>query len=69
MKFVDGRLYQGQLVSGSFHGKGMHSWPSGIVYIGEFRENSTHGIGTLIYPDGFHMEGQWNRHKPRNSFL
>ena len=47
----DGRKYEGNFENGKFHGKGIHTWPSGkiIKYEGNYKNGKIDGKGTLEF--------------------
>ncbi len=58
--------YDGPLVDGKPHGKGIYFWPTGVRYEGEFVHGVIEGYGKKFYSDGVY-EGQFHnnlRHGP-----
>ena len=48
----DGYRYEGQLLNGIKHGKGVFTYPNGVCYQGDWLKDEMHGIGSLFYPSG-----------------
>lgn len=44
---LDGSCYEGELLNGLRHGKGMCGYWNGSLYVGEFRKGVEHGLGEL----------------------
>jgi hypothetical protein len=55
--------YEGDLVNGEWHGKGIYKFEDGGVYEGEFSHNQFHGKGKFIYPAGDIYEGDYVKGK------
>ena len=53
------RHYEGDLVDGRPHGRGVYRWPGGARYEGEWRNDRRHGDGVIRYPDGRVGRGTW----------
>lgn len=56
-KFTDGRVYDGEFLNGSRHGKGkvlevtnvgVYTWPDGRSYDGQWKDGKQHGIGIFV---------------------
>ena len=51
-KFVDGRVYAGEMAAGLFEGSGTLNLPSGARYTGEFSRGVFQGQGVYTFPNG-----------------
>ena len=51
-KFVDGRMYAGEMQDGLFEGSGTLNLPSGARYTGEFSRGVFQGQGVYTFPNG-----------------
>lgn len=49
--------YEGALVDGYRHGRGVYSRRDGLVYDGEWRRGQMHGTGEISLPNGDHYKG------------
>ncbi len=58
----DHSYYEGQVVNGLRHGKGVYTnSKEGVVYEGEWKNGLRHGKGVLKYRNGSVYEGDWER--------
>jgi hypothetical protein len=55
----DGFIYEGEMLNGWFHGKGVSKYDSGTVYRGEYVNGYYHGKGKMQYSDGIIYEGEF----------
>jgi hypothetical protein len=55
----DGFIYEGEMLNGWFHGKGVSKYDSGTVYRGEYVNGYYHGKGKLVYTNGQSYEGEF----------
>ena len=53
------RHYEGDLVDGRPHGRGVYRWPSGARYEGEWRDGKRHGRGVYTWADGGRYDGEY----------
>lgn len=65
MTYESGRIYSGDWVSGSWHGKGVLLNPNGDRYEGEFVLDSRHGHGTYYWENGDVYTGNFYEDKRR----
>ena len=56
---LKGEKYEGETLNGSYHGKGIYTWPDGRKYEGDFLNGKRHGMGTYTWPDGNIYVGDW----------
>ena len=57
-KMTDG-VYEGQYLSGKFHGQGTYTWANGSKYIGGFKNGKEYGQGTFTFlPSGNKYVGE-----------
>jgi hypothetical protein len=57
---VDGNTYNGDVLSGTQHGRGVMSYASGDVYNGEWQFGLMHGNGRMLYAEcRGEYDGQW----------
>lgn len=70
-KFIDlfnGSFFNGDIVDGKKHGKGIFVITEKFYYVGEFRNDKFHGQGYLIYVVGetryFEYRGRYDYHVP-----
>ena len=67
VKMSDDLVYNGQMLSGRRHGKGVIKNASGLtIYDGYFKDDLYEGEGTLVYDNGFVYNGQFERGKRTN---
>ena len=52
-------VYQGELLEGRLHGRGLYQWAVGACYDGEFRDGKRHGSGAQTWPGGSLYRGEW----------
>lgn len=57
LEYPDGSVYEGEIVSGLAHGKGVRSFYSGARYQGDFVNGKRHGRGSYTFPDGARYDG------------
>ena len=55
--------YEGDLVDGIQHGKGVYVWDDGTRYVGDFFEGNITGHGVSYYTNGDEYEGDWVKGK------
>mmetsp|Transcript_55788 Transcript_55788/g.147485 ORF Transcript_55788/g.147485 Transcript_55788/m.147485 type:complete len:122 (+) Transcript_55788:57-422(+) len=55
-QFDNGR-YDGEMLEGAMHGRGIRTWWSGARYEGEFKNDVRAGQGKYLYADGSRYEG------------
>jgi hypothetical protein len=58
-KYVDGRVYEGQIKNDYANGHGTMKYPSGTVYQGQFKEGTMNGHGTKTYWNGRVEQGEF----------
>jgi len=58
-----GLTYEGQLLNGMEHGRGVLSWDDGREYQGRFQAGQFHGAGIMMWPDGRRYEGEYQTDK------
>ena len=51
--------YEGEMLDGKPHGKGIGSWDNGDRYEGDWKYGKEHGRGVYYYADGDRYEGSW----------
>ncbi|SVA98642.1 uncharacterized protein METZ01_LOCUS151496 [marine metagenome] len=51
-KWPDGTKYEGMILDGKFHGRGIYTYPNGDVYVGEFRFGKMQGEGQFSFTNG-----------------
>jgi hypothetical protein len=66
MKNQYGSSYEGEVVNGIPHGKGMISYLEGDKYEGDMKRGMKHGKGTLTTPDGYKYEGEFRNDKQKD---
>jgi hypothetical protein len=59
INYPDGSRYEGAVLDGKPHGRGMMTYPDGRRYNGQFHHGKLHGYGVMIYPDGRAEKGEW----------
>ena len=52
-----GNKYEGEVLDGKEHGKGIKTYKDGRIFKGEFKNDKHDGYGYLIRPDGTKFEG------------
>lgn len=57
--FPNGATYEGELVNGEIHGRGIFIEPNGTKYEGDFVEGNRQGWGVIIFPDGLAYTGEF----------
>ncbi len=60
-KYLQG--YQGDLVGGRPHGRGVEKFASGDMYEGEWHDGSTQGQGKYTNADGSYHVGMWHQNR------
>ena len=55
--------YEGDLVDGIQHGKGVYVWDDGTRYVGDFFEGNITGHGVSYYTNGDEYDGEWVKGK------
>ena len=59
-KFFDsGAVYNGEVLKGLRHGKGIFQWKDGSKYEGEWKDDMANGKGKFMYSNGDRYEGTW----------
>ena len=66
MKNQYGSSYEGKVVNGIPHGKGIITYPKGDIYEGDMKRGLRHGKGTMTSPDGYKYEGEFRNDKQKN---
>lgn len=56
--FKNGSTYEGDVLNGMLHGKGLYIWPDGVRYTGDFQFNHLTGQGVYEWPDGSTYKGE-----------
>ena len=46
------KIYEGDFLENSMHGKGIMIWKDGSKYQGEFKENKIEGMGHKVFANG-----------------
>lgn len=64
VKWDNGNVFDGTLVSGKAEGKGSMSWANGDRFEGEWKNDLQHGTGRMSYANGDHYEGQFSAGYP-----
>lgn len=59
IRYDDGCVYTGQVVSGKRHGRGTMTFADGKIYEGDFVDDKFHGKGKYTWPDGDVYEGDF----------
>ena len=57
--YFDKSTYEGNLVNGKCHGKGVYTYPNGDRYEGAFVDGKKTGIGTMYFANGNRYEGEF----------
>ena len=57
--FENGNTYDGEMVYGIPHGKGLMKFSGGDEYLGEFIKGKMHGKGAILLVNGDSYHGQW----------
>lgn len=60
MFVVGGKVYEGELKSGEFNGKGSLKFEDGRHFEGSFLNGKKDGFGKMSWPDGRAYEGEWS---------
>jgi hypothetical protein len=53
--------YDGDVLNGIHHGKGIYMWKNGDRYEGEFANGDRDGTGIMYYNNGIRYEGQYHQ--------
>mmetsp|Transcript_96542 Transcript_96542/g.191351 ORF Transcript_96542/g.191351 Transcript_96542/m.191351 type:complete len:261 (+) Transcript_96542:10-792(+) len=56
-----GLTYEGELLNGMEHGRGVLCWDDGREYQGRFHTGRFHGAGVMMWPDGRRYEGEYQK--------
>ena len=59
IRYANGDRYEGEVMGGTFHGRGTYTWVDGDRYQGEWRDGRRHGRGTYFWAEGNVYEGGW----------
>ncbi|CAD8183258.1 unnamed protein product [Paramecium octaurelia] len=59
LEFPNGAIYEGQLLEGKRHGKGIYTWKDGTKYEGQFENDKINGFGIMEYTDSRKYKGEW----------
>ncbi|OPZ58557.1 MAG: MORN repeat protein [Candidatus Aminicenantes bacterium ADurb.Bin508] len=57
--FSDGSKYEGEVVNGKPHGRGIQTKPDGGRYVGDWVDGKKHGKGVMTWPEGARYEGDF----------
>jgi len=57
--YENGERYEGQILKGLKHGRGIYTWQDGTVYIGYWNNDLEHGYGEKLYANGDVYRGYW----------
>ena len=57
-------VYEGGMLEGKLHGRGVLEWSDGFRYEGELRDGKQHGQGTLTQANGERYAGAWRNGRP-----
>ncbi len=49
MTLSNGNRFEGVMVKGKPHGRGVYEWKSGDKYDGEYKDGKRHGKGEFVY--------------------
>ena len=56
--------YDGDMLAGRMHGRGVLNWANGFRYEGELREGKQHGYGSFTQATGERYVGEWRNGRP-----
>ncbi|CAD8214259.1 unnamed protein product [Paramecium octaurelia] len=59
LEFSNGAIYQGQVLDGKRHGKGVYTWKDGTKYEGQFQNDQFNGYGVMEFADSSKFKGEW----------
>ncbi|CAD8092861.1 unnamed protein product [Paramecium sonneborni] len=59
LEFPNGAIYQGQVLDGKRHGKGIYTWKDGTKYEGSFENDQINGFGIMEFADSRKYKGEW----------
>ena len=59
-----GGVYEGGMLEGKLHGRGVLEWSDGYRYEGDLREGKQHGEGTMTQANGDRYTGAWRDGRP-----
>ncbi|CAD8089097.1 unnamed protein product [Paramecium sonneborni] len=59
LEFPNGAIYQGQVLDGKRHGKGIYTWKDGTKYEGQFENDQINGYGIMEFADSRKYRGEW----------
>lgn len=51
--------YEGEILDGKMHGKGILTYADGVRYEGDFLNDKIHGSGLKTWPNGYEYEGEF----------
>ena len=54
-----GNIYEGEVLEGKKHGKGVLKFRNGDIYTGQFFQDEAHGQGKYTWPNGEYFEGDY----------
>ena len=57
--YTDGSRYEGEILNGKRHGRGIYVWSDGTRYTGDWRDGRKHGQGTYIWANGHRYAGEF----------
>ena len=57
-------VYEGPMLAGKMHGRGVFEWTNGFRYEGELRDGKQHGHGVYVGTSGERYEGEWREGRP-----
>ena len=66
-KYLNGDVYEGEMLNDKIHGKGLLKYRSGALYEGEFVDEKRHGKGIFVWSNGDVFEGEYQDNS-RNGF-
>ncbi|CAD8087078.1 unnamed protein product [Paramecium primaurelia] len=59
LEFPNGAIYEGSVLDGKRHGKGIYTWKDGTKYEGQFENDQINGFGIMEYADSKKYKGEW----------
>ncbi|XP_041977857.1 LOW QUALITY PROTEIN: radial spoke head 10 homolog B-like [Aricia agestis] len=57
--FINGNLYEGNLLKNRMHGDGCFQWADGTIYRGQFKDNRITGTGIIEFKNNTWYEGEF----------
>eukprot|EP00484_Ammonia_sp_Unknown_P022237 CAMPEP_0197041964 /NCGR_PEP_ID=MMETSP1384-20130603/18435_1 /TAXON_ID=29189 /ORGANISM="Ammonia sp." /LENGTH=201 /DNA_ID=CAMNT_0042472987 /DNA_START=64 /DNA_END=669 /DNA_ORIENTATION=+ len=64
VQYANGDTFEGDLVNGSKHGKGVYTWKAlKASFDGEWQNDVRCGHGKFVYPDGSNYQGAWQNNQ------